>query len=402
VEPELRLLVVEDNVSDAELIVLHIRRAGIVCVWRRVETELEMHQALLEFHPDLILADYTLPQFDGNSALTIAMAEAPEVPFVLVSGAISEDRAIAALQRGAVDYIFKNNLSRLVPVVRRAIDEAAGHAARHVAEERIRSLAHFDPLTGLPRRARFCDRLMQRLAERDPGALQITVVVFDIEGLGAINDSLGRPMGDLLLQSVAERLRQHCDDRECAAHLEGGTFALAITEAEPSEASMQLLYEEIAGIFGRPLVVAGRDIPAIVRCGLAPPASAGANAESLVQSAEAALHRAQISGVPYLRYRKEMNTEVTERLSLEHRLRRALTQNEFRLHYQPQIEQKTGRIVGAEALLRWVDPEHGLVPPAFFLHVLESTGLIVPVGEWVWRAIAGAGDGAALRRCAWP
>jgi diguanylate cyclase (GGDEF)-like protein len=387
-EPELRLLVVEDNVSDAELVVLHIRRAGIACVWRRVETKHEMHQALREFHPDLILADYTLPQFDGNSALALAVAEAPEVPFVFVSGTIGEEHAIAALQRGAVDYIFKSNLSRLVPAVRRAIDEAVGHTARRVAEERIRSLARFDSLTGLLRRALLCDRLTQRLAERDAGALQITVVVFDIERLGAINDSLGRPMGDLLLQSVAERLRQYCDDRECAAHLDGGKFALVMTEAEASEASMGLLYREITEIFGRPLVVAGRDIPAIVRCGFAPPAAAGANAESLVQSAEAALHKAKISALPYMRYHKEMNLEVAERLALEQRLRRALGQNEFLLHYQPQVEQRTGRIIGAEALLRWRDPEQGLVPPSSFLHMLESTELIVPVGEWVLERVA--------------
>ena len=131
---------------------------------------------------------------------------------------------------------------------------------------------------------------------------------------------------------------------------------------------------------GDPMVYDTRQFPWI--------AELEANWQVIADEARAALHKAKTSGVRHLRHRPEMNSEVAQRLALEHRLRRALERSQFKLHYQPQVERATGRIVGAEALLRWMDPERGLVSPAAFLPVLESTGLIVPVGEWVLQQAA--------------
>jgi diguanylate cyclase (GGDEF)-like protein len=320
------------------------------------------------------------------NALAIAASEAPDVPFIFVSGTIGEERAIEALGHGAVDYVLKTNPARLGSAVRRALDEAASHTARIKAEKHVRRLTYFDSLTGLPRRAHFCEGVTQRVAEAR-GATAYAIVVFDVERLSVINDSLGRLAGDRLLQAIADRLRKHFADANCIARLEGGAFGVLMEPADATDASIHRLHREVAAIFDEPLSVGGQDIPVFVKCGIVTLA-ATENVESVLQSAEAALHQAKTSGVQYLRYKPEMNSKMAQRLALEYRLRRALDLNQFRLHYQPQVQRGTGRITGAEALLRWNDPERGLVAPAMFLSVLESTGLIVPVGEWVLKQAA--------------
>jgi diguanylate cyclase (GGDEF)-like protein len=345
-----------------------------------VETEAALRESLCDFKPGLIISDFSLPHFSGLDALSIARAEAPEIPFIFVSGTIGEERAIEALKHGAVDYILKSNLMRLGPAVRRALDEAAANAEHRNAQKHIQRLTYFDPLTGLARRALFCERIGQKPMLGDAPA-GLAIVVFDIERLGVINDSLGRYTGDLLLQEIASRLRRHFGDERQLAHLEGGTFAALMGRAV-TDASERQLHQRITGMFAEPLPVAGQSIPVFVKCGIAF-VEGTQDPDILLQNAEAALHKARASGVRHLRHHPGMNSEVAERLALEHRLRGAMDRKEFTLLYQPQVERGSGRVLGAEALIRWVDPQRGMVSPAGFLPMLESTGLIVGVGEWV-------------------
>jgi EAL domain-containing protein (putative c-di-GMP-specific phosphodiesterase class I) len=142
------------------------------------------------------------------------------------------------------------------------------------------------------------------------------------------------------------------------------------------------LHLEVSALFSEPLPVAGQSIPVFVKCGIAL-VEGKQDADTVLQNAEAALHKARATGVRHLKYHSGMNSEVAEQLALEHRLRGALEREEFTLLYQPQFERTTGRLLGAEALIRWADPNRGMLPPAVFLPMLESTGLIVPTGEWV-------------------
>jgi diguanylate cyclase (GGDEF)-like protein len=210
------------------------------------------------------------------------------------------------------------------------------------------------------------------------------VAAFNVQCLSLINDSFGHHIGDLLLQCVADRLRQRFDGSERVAYLGGGAFAVVFPHDAPPPAPQ----DQIGDAFARPLTVKGREIPAPVKCGLARFPTDGTAAEMLVQNAEAALHAAQAGGSSYCYYRQEMSSSTAERLALEHRLRGAVDRGEFVLYYQPQIHWRENRIVGVEALLRWQDPERGLVAPGEFLPVLESTGLILRVGEWVLRQAA--------------
>jgi PAS domain S-box-containing protein/diguanylate cyclase (GGDEF)-like protein len=684
----LRVLIVEDVSVDSDLAIHQLARGGIRCVHIRADSEPSFRSALLRFKPHIILSDFSLPGFDGLTALRIATSEAPDVPFIFLSGTIGEERAIEALRRGAVDYILKTNPARLVPAVRRALRDVSERARRRIAERQIREseqrlrdivdtsqdwiweldaerrfvfssesvrgilganvqevigspvdllvheadrdaflaaleglipdrrtatgvvtrwkhpggdfrwlesnllaligpdgvvsgyrgthrditerkhqqerilrltrtlqmqsginaavvrirdrdallqetcrlalqvggyehvmislvepdggravpwyrlglnadsnnceafpigdgtesdtslvgralrtgeitistdltkteppvlcreqllaegfksvvalpfsvngarvgvlslasrdsdqlsdeellllqdmianlsfalqyrqkettaqyLAYFDALTGLAKRALFCERLDEVLRKRVEPEGAPTVVAFDVMHLSNVNDTFGRHVGDLLLQRVAEQLKHHVEDDTRVGYLGGGTFALVLSQDEGSIESVTTFLEST--VFRDVFKIEGRTIRASFKSGIARYPLDGEDASTLTQRAEAALKAAKESGEPYLHYQVEMHSELAERLALEHNLRAALDEQQFILHYQPQINISTGRIDGVEALLRWNDPQTGLTLPGRFLPVLESSGMIVAVGDWVLRKAA--------------
>jgi diguanylate cyclase (GGDEF)-like protein len=560
---QLRVLLVEDSSSDAELAVWRLKQAGFTCNYQCVVSEADMRAALRAGLPDLILSDFSLPGFDGMAALAIARAEAPTVPFIFLSGTIGEERAIDALKRGAIDYVLKSNPKRLVPAVKRALEEAAlrrknlqaeqqvarlsgvlqmlsginsalvrihdrsevmsetcrlahrvggygvvmvalidpttrmarpcgwagyeflphperefpvaareaddtsfmgrvirsgqtaitadvatcpypilsreeliGAGVRSIAclplrvdgtpvgallcgtrvpdvigpeevqlleevaanlsfalqyldkQAAVHFLSYFEPLTGLAKRGLFCERLSRLLTRGADSLPRLAVTVFDIDHLSVINDSFGRHTGDRLLQCVADRLKRHFPDTEQLAHLGGGTFAWMHALPERSADELHALHDDVTRVFERPFSVDGREIVARVKSGLACYPQDGKEANQLVQNAEAALKEAKSSGERYLHHRVEMNSELARRVGMENRLRTALDKRQFLLHYQPKIELRTGRATSVEALLRWQDPESGLVSPATFLPMLESAGLMTAIGAWVLQQAA--------------
>ena len=681
----LRVLIVEDDAADADLVIRELGAGGIDCVHVRVDSEGSFRTALSSFAPHIILADFSIPGFDGLSALDIAVREAPDVPFIFVSGTLGEERAIQALRHGAVDYVLKNNPARLVPAVNRALREVVERVRRRNAERLIREseqrlrdivdtvqdwiwelnadgrfvfssesirsvlglavkeltgarfrnyvhpedgeefartlaqlntgqrtaagvvtrwrhadgtfrwlegnllvlmdpdgrvngfrgthrdvterkqqqerisrltrmlqmqsavnaavvrirdreellreacrlalqvggyeramvalvdsdgrravpwysagddpvpnaaagrefpisdgtepdtslisrslrtgeitfcadltqseprvawreelieagyksvvalplsvdgarigvlsfasresdllgdeelillqdmiaalsfglqyrqkehdaqfLAYFDQLTGLAKRALVCERLDALLKKRAGPESAPTVVAFDVVHLSNVNDSFGRHVGDLLLQRVADRLKHHVDDDERIGYVGGGTFVVVLPQVETSAESVTALLEST--VFRDVFHIEGRAIRASFKTGLARFPVDGEDGNTLVQRAEAALKQAKESGEQYLHYQIQMHSDIAERLALEHKLRIALDEQQFVVHYQPQVNIATGRIECVEALLRWNDPQHGLVLPGRFLQVLEASGMIVAVGDWV-------------------
>jgi diguanylate cyclase (GGDEF)-like protein len=559
---EIRILLIEDAPADAELNMRQVRSAGITAAWCRVDNEADLRMELARFQPDLVLSDFTLPGFNGLSALEIVLAVKPDLPFIFVSGTIGEERAINALQRGAMDYVLKENLGRLGPAIARALhdtqvrrdrkrqeiqiarmarvlrmlsgingavirirDRASlfkeacrlavtvggysaavallkqsdgpgldvvasnglqrdalerlrtavaasmpsdksivgqvltngmyvvcedatklqgtdplnhvlrGSAARRavtlplmlentawgvlvlapsdsrtLAEEElamlhevaanlsfalqfqqkdneVRFLAYFDPNTGLAKRRLFCDRV-ERLITLSHDVSRYAVAVFDIENLSVINDSFGRHIGDRLLQFVSERLRRAFDNAESVAHMGGGTFAVAVSTGSDVTDLMDVVQNQLDAIFSRPFDIELRAIPVIIKTGIALGPQDGATADVLVQSAEAALGHARAADHRLVQYSNVRRSERVGQLALEHKLRLALERNEFELHYQPEFNARTQRIESVEGLIRWRSPDEGLVSPAAFLPVLESTGLITAVGDWVIRQAA--------------
>ncbi len=248
-------------------------------------------------------------------------------------------------------------------------------------EEAAQLLAYFDPLTGLAKRTLFCERLDALLGSRTLPEGGPTVVAFDVMHLSNVNSSFGRHVGDLLLQRVAARLKHQFEDDGRLCYAGGGTFVFVLPDTQTTAESVTALLE--GTVFDEAFHIEDRDIRASFKTGFARYPVDGEDGNTLVQRAEAALKQAKESGEQYLHYQIQMHSAVAERLALEHRLRVALDERQFLLHYQPQVNISTGRVESVEALLRWMDPQQGLVHPAQFLAVLESSGMIVAVGEWV-------------------
>lgn len=267
-------------------------------------------------------------------------------------------------------------------------------------QDAVRFLSYFEPLTGLAKRALFCGRLSRLLKRGTERLPRLAVTVFDIEHLSVINDSFGRHTGDRLLQCVADRLKGHFPDTEQLAHLGGGTFLSMSALPEQADDEIRILNNDFTQVFDRPFSVDGREMVVKIKSGLACYPEDGEEPHALVQNAEAALKEAKTSGEQYLHHRIEMNSELARRVGMEHRLRTALDEEQFVLHYQPKVTLRTGKISSVEALLRWRDPENGLIAPGIFLPLLESAGLMTATGAWVLRQAAA--DCREWRRLGFP
>jgi diguanylate cyclase (GGDEF)-like protein len=556
--PVLRLLLTEDNPADAELELRELKRAGLRVAHRIADTEQGFVSALREFSPDVILSDFSMPGFDGMSALALARDLAPDTPFVFVSGTLGEEYAIRALRNGATDYVLKSNLMRLPAAVERAFTEAkerrerrrltrirefssrinwalvrlrerdelfaaisriavevgglrgarigmldpstkdviwkawfgswpegsgpdalqasarddesgsglAGKALRTLApavsndiandpgvrqrekfvsfgikamaafplivdgaaagvlglqaseagyfdqdemnllaelaanvsfalelmhkQERITYLALYDPLTGLPNRTLFHERLTQALQSAKRNNTSLALVLIDLERFKAINDTLGQQAGDSVLQAVAQRLGSAAGDNNRLARLGSNLFAVMVRQFSGAAEVARRLEQLSAQVFGTPFAVDTREARLAAKAGIAVFPEDGADADALLRNAEASLKRAKETGEAYLFYAPDINARVSEEVELEHRLRKAVERGELFLHFQPKVDLVTRGIVGLEALMRWKAPDGTLIPPVTFIPVLEQTGLILEAGRQAIAAATGA------------
>jgi diguanylate cyclase (GGDEF)-like protein len=252
-------------------------------------------------------------------------------------------------------------------------------------DERLSYLAYYDLLTGLPNRALVSDRLNQ-LLHRPGYAVQesvLAVSVIDLDRFRTVNDTLGRHVGDTLLTLVADRLKNALPDAHGVARLHSDCFVAVVADVKSAADVAHILEEHVLDCMNRPFSVEGEELRITATAGIALFPGDGADADTLFRNAEIALRRAKVSGDRYLFYASQMNSRIGQRLSLETKLRRAVEQERFVLHYQPKVDLGSGRICGLEALIRWDDPDTGLVHPTTFVPILEELGLILPVGRWV-------------------
>src|SRR5438094_570379 len=374
----LRLLILEDRPEDAELALRELRRAGFDPSWRRVDDEAGF-KANLDPELDLVLADYHQPQFDALRALKLMQDAGLEIPFVIVSGAVGDDLAVAAVRQGAMDYVLKDRLGRLGTAVKNAIEQSELRRRQRLAQAALEHHALHDSLTNLPNRLMLREELDRMIAGRGRSALSL--LLLDIDNFKEINDSFGHQVGDVLLRQIGPRLRERLDLANMVARLGGDEFAILLPAADVTQAAQ--VAHGLLRALERPFLSEDHALEVTASIGIAACPEHGAVAETLIRRADVAMYGAKRTGGTYAIYREEDDPYDARRLLLRADLRRAIDDRDITLYYQPQVALATGELTGMEALARWRHRERGWIPPAEFIPVAERMGLIKPLTKYL-------------------
>lgn len=321
----LRVLLVEDHQADAELALYELKKAGFDCTARIVSTRAALVHELETFEPEIVLSDFTLPQFDGLSALEVSQAARPDLPFIFVSGTLGEDRAIETLEKGAADYILKSNVKRLAAAVRRSLKDAKDEAARKQLETQVRFLAGHDSLTGLPNRSQFRDLLDGALGRAARSGQPVALLVLDLDRLQSVNAKMGHSTADNALKHMAERIRKTARKGDTVARIGGDEFAVVLEGKLEREQIIVLAQRQIDCI-AQPVNLGETDATLTASIGISMFPYDARDVDGLLRNADIAMYYAKERGrnnhqfysaeLEALTCRDELRrTEVAQRLA---------------------------------------------------------------------------------------
>ncbi|MEQ9501675.1 MAG: EAL domain-containing protein [Deltaproteobacteria bacterium] len=368
------MLLIEDNDADAELVGVYLVRQLPEWQFDWVRCLDDALCALEKNRYEMVLADITLPDADGLDVVLRIQNAVDAPPMIVLTGHTDDRLAVETVRAGAQDFLSKRHLDD--QLLKRAIRSAQ---ERRRAEQDLRRLANYDALTQLANRSSFEERVGQTVARSRRSEQRFALLYVDLDGFKAVNDTLGHEKGDALLIEVADRLRQTLRDCDFAARLGGDEFAIVLEDVATTDdvqRAAERVREALARRYG-PHVCQAKVTASI---GVATFPESGTTADALVKAADRAMYAAKRGG---------RNATIidearggTHDLPWSHAFELALADEELKLFYQPQVD-LDGRLVSAEALLRWDRPGHGLVGPGDFLPRLEASDHMVAVGTWI-------------------
>jgi diguanylate cyclase (GGDEF)-like protein len=374
-----RLLLVEDNEVDVAMVrALLAESVGRSCQVTSVSRLAEARAHLLSAGTDCVLLDLSLPDGEGMETVQVVLGTSPEVPIIVLSGLQDDRVTMAALNEGAQDYLVKGQVdgSSLWRSIRYAVE-------RKRAEVALRQQALHDSLTGLANRPLFMDRLRAAIARLARQDRPLAVLVMDLDRFKWVNDSLGHDAGDELLIATARRIERAVRPTDLVARFGGDEFVVLCEDVD-DERNALVVAERVQGALSVDFTLAQTQVRVSASVGIVTSRDHGARAEELLRDADVAMYRAKELGKGGCEpFDTAMRDALQDRLLAEQDLRRGIAANELLVFYQPLVDLRDSRLVGAEALVRWRRPNGEIMAPGSFISLAEETGLIRSIGDFV-------------------
>jgi diguanylate cyclase (GGDEF)-like protein len=346
----------------------------------------------IEHEPDLIICDIMMPEYDGHEVLQ-QLRQNPStamISFIFLSAKSEKNDLRQGMELGADDYLTKPfSRAELLGAISARLAKNTNITQPYITEmkraaQSLGQIAYRDPLTNLPNRILLYSQLQSALSHAKKHEQSVAVVCINLDRFKSINATLGHAAGDLLLQTISTRLQSIVDTGDIVARIGGDEFCLVLvsrTDQAEIEAFTQTVFKELSD----PYELNEQIIHIRFSMGIALYPQAANTLEKLLNQADMAMRQAKKQGCGFQFYTTEMNSLIVEREWLETNLKQALEREELQLLYQPQVNLITGRIIGAEALLRWNHPEQGVLAPPKFLPIAEENNLMAPIGDWILR-----------------
>jgi diguanylate cyclase (GGDEF)-like protein len=409
---ERTLLLVDDEEANGAALARLLRRDGYQIL--RASSGRQGLEVLSQHEVGVVISDQRMPGMSGVEFLTQVKEFYPQTIRIILSGYADIESVTAAINRGAIYKFFSkpwdnevlradvveafaryellHEKERLMQEIKSANETLAQvnlelAAAVACKDSQIERIIHYDALTNLPNRVLFVDRIEQELVRAQRDQRMVAILSVDLDRFKQINDSYGHALGDSMLRLVAGRLSSQLRTCDTVARIAGDEFGIVLTEIKRSHDAGDVAQKILDSFASYPISVGDAEIFITLSIGISIYPLDGLVTSTLLKNADAALFHSKHEGCnSFQYYAAAMNAAALQHLKLENELRRALERDAFVLYYQPQVDLRTGKIIGMEALLRWQSQERGLVAPGEFIPLLEETGLILSVGEWVLRS----------------